>query len=197
MTGSVTIRPGRASDVDALALVVARAFGPLPLSHWLVPDDAEARLSAMAGQFRLIVASAIDEGDVYVADDGSGVAVWFSPGPLPEIPGYDDALASVCGQHTQRFVELDEEIRKAHPAMPEHAYLAFLAVEASARSRGIGSALLALHHRRLDADGTPAYLDASGPRSRRLYLRTGYADHAEPYGAAGRADLYPMWRDPR
>jgi ribosomal protein S18 acetylase RimI-like enzyme len=197
MTGSVPIRPGRASDVDALALLVARAFGPLSLSHWLVPDHADGRLAAMAGQFRLIIASAINHGDVYVAADVAGVAVWFPPGPLPDIPGYDAELAAVCGPHTQRFVELDEEIHKAHPAMPAHAYLAFLAVQRSDQNRGIGSALLGLHHRRLDADGTPAYLDASGLDSRRLYMRTGYADHAEPYGPAGRADLYPMWRDPR
>ena len=197
MTEVVSIRPGRASDVDALARSIARAFGLLPVSQWLVPDDEDARVDAMAGQFRLLVAHAIDHGDVYVADDGDGVAVWFPPGPMPDIPDYDERLATACGPHTPRFVELDEQMHKAHPTDPDHAYLAFLTVEASARNRGIGSALLEAHHRRLDADGTPAYLDASGLRSRALYVRHGYTDHAEPYGPDGVTAFYPMWRESR
>jgi len=197
MTEAVSIRPGRASDVDALARSIARAFGHLPVSQWLVPDDEEARVDAMAGQFRLLVAHAIDYGDVYVAGEGDGVAVWFPPGPMPDIPDYDDRLAAAAGPYTARFVELDKHLHKAHPAGPDHAYLAFLTVEAPARNRGIGSALLEAHHRRLDADGTPAYLDASGLPSRALYLRHGYTDHAGPYGPDGVTAFYPMWRESR
>ena len=67
----------------------------------------------------------------------------------------------------------------------------------AARNRGIGSALLEAHHRRLDADGTPAYLDASGLPSRALYLRHGYTDHAGSYGPDGVTAFYPMWRESR
>ncbi|HEY7176945.1 MAG TPA: GNAT family N-acetyltransferase [Micromonosporaceae bacterium] len=193
---TVSVRPGRASDVDNLAVVIARAFGPLPVSQWLVPDGGDARIAAMAGQFRLLISAALDDGDVYVADDGVGVAVWFPPGPIPEIPGYDELLATACGRYTARFVELDQVLHKAHPGSPDHAYLMFLAVEDAAQGRGIGSALLDAHHGRLDAAGTPAYLEASGVRSRRLYLRKGYADYAEPYGPAALREFYPMWRDP-
>ncbi|HKE67171.1 MAG TPA: GNAT family N-acetyltransferase [Micromonosporaceae bacterium] len=195
MTEAVTVRPGRASDVGDLAVVIARAFGPLPLSAWLVPD-AGARLAAMAGQFRLVIAAAIDDGDVYVAGDGVGVAVWFPAGPLPDIPGYDAALEAACGRYAPRFAELDDAMHKMHPGAPDHAYLAFLAVEREWQQRGIGSALLDVHHRRLDAAGTPAYLEASGLQSRRLYVRKGYVDHAEPYGPADLSVLYPMWREP-
>jgi ribosomal protein S18 acetylase RimI-like enzyme len=197
MTAAVSIRPGRASDVDALARSVARAFGHLPVSQWLVPGEEDARIEAMAGQFRLLVTHALEHGDVYVADEGDGVAVWFPPGPMPDIPDYDDALEAACGPYTPKFVALDEEMHKAHPAAPDHAYLLFLAVEAPARNRGIGSALLDLHHRRLDGDSTPAYLDASGRQSRALYLRHGYVDYAEPYGPDGMTAFYPMWREPR
>jgi ribosomal protein S18 acetylase RimI-like enzyme len=197
MTEAVSIRPGRASDVDALARSIARAFGHLPVSQWLVPDDDDARIYAMAGQFSLVIAHAIDHGDVYVAGDGGGVAVWFPPGPVPDIPDYDERLATACGPYTSRFVEFDEQMHKAHPTDPDHAYLAFLAVNAEVRNRGIGSALLDLHHRRLDADATPAYLEASGPQSRALYLRHGYADHAAPYGPGNVTALYPMWRESR
>jgi ribosomal protein S18 acetylase RimI-like enzyme len=87
-------------------------------------------------------------------------------------------------------------MHKMRPGAPDHAYLAFLAVERDWQQRGIGSALLDVHHRRLDAAGTPAYLEASGLQSRRLYLRKRYVDHAEPYGPADLTVLYPMWREP-
>jgi hypothetical protein len=53
--------------------------------------------------------------------------------------------------------------------------------------------------RRLTArDGTPAYLEASSPRARDLYLRHGYAMRR---GSAFRLPegplLWPMWREPR
>jgi len=197
VTRPVPVRRAADGEAGALGLLVARAFAPLPLTHWLVPDDPDTRVAALGGQFAMLVAHGMRHGDVYVAGDGDGVAVWFPPGPPPEIPGYDERLAEVCGPHLPRFVELDDLLHKAHPGEPDHAFLALLAVEAPVRDRGIGTALLDAHHERLDADGMPAYLDASGPDSRRLYLRHGYADHAPPYGPAGLAALYPMWRAPR
>jgi ribosomal protein S18 acetylase RimI-like enzyme len=197
MTEPVPVRRARDGEAEALGALVARAFAPLPLTRWLVPEDGEARVAALGGQFEMMVAHGMRHGDVYVAGDTEGVAVWFPPGEMLDIPGYDARLAEICGPYLPRFVELDELFHKAHPAGPPHAFLLFLAVEPGSRDRGIGSALLDAHHARLDADGTPVYLDASGPDSRRLYLRHGYTDHAEPYGPAGLTALYPMWREPR
>ncbi len=196
MTQTVSIRPARAAETVALARLIADSFSHLPLTQWLVPEH-NARVDVLAGQFALFVEHAIAHGDVYVAEDGLGVGVWYPPGPIPDVDDYDARLAAACGPYTPRVAELDAAMHHAHPVGPEHAYLSLLAVAASARDRGIGSALLDLHHRRLDADGTPAYLDASGPPSRRLYMRHGYADHAEPYGVGGIDGFYPMWREPR
>ena len=44
--------------------------------------------------------------------------------------------------------------------------------------------------------GIPAYLEASGPDSRRLYLRHGYADYGPRIDLPGGPALYPMWRQP-
>ena len=197
MTEPVPVRRARDGEAEALGALVARAFAPLPLTRWLVPDDGEARVAALGGQFEMLVAHGMRHGDVYVGGDAEGVAVWFPPGASMDIPGYDRRLAEICGPYLPRFVELDELLHKAHPDGPPHAFLALLAVESGARDRGIGSALLDVHHSRLDADGTPAYLDASGLDSRRLYMRNGYTDYAPPYGPAGLTALYPMWREPR
>ena len=66
------------------------------------------------------------------------------------------------------------------------------------QNRGLGTALLAHHHRHLDRHGIGAYLDAASPNSYRLYLRHGYAPHGEPITLSGlqRRQLWPMWRQP-
>ena len=70
---------------------------------------------------------------------------------------------------------------KVHPHEPHH-YLAFLAVRPGRQGHGLGTALLRDRLRRLDAAGAPAYLEASEPRSRALYVREGFREHQEPSG---------------
>ncbi len=202
----IKVRRADIGEAGAIGALIAGAFHDLEVSHWLAADPTE-RLAAMSGQFEMLIRSAILHGDVEVvdgpavADDAGtepvGVAAWFRPGEIPDPDGYDEGLARVCGAHLERFVALDAAMHAAHPEAPEHAYLAFCAVRADMQGHGIGAALLESYHAGLDAAGTPAYLDASGLRSRGLYLRHGYVDHAEPYGVAGMANFYPMWRTPR
>ncbi|WP_434739687.1 GNAT family N-acetyltransferase [Micromonospora sp. SH-82] len=79
------------------------------------------------------------------------------------------------------------------PDEPHH-YLAFLAVDPTQQNRGIGAALLADHHGRLDALGLPVYLEASNRNNQRLYLRHGYsAGPAIALPEEGPAILQ-MWR---
>ncbi|GAA2617132.1 hypothetical protein [Paractinoplanes durhamensis] len=53
-------------------------------------------------------------------------------------------------------------------------------------------------HARLDADGIPAYLEATGVDNRRLYRRHHYTDMSPPtIGVADGISLYRMWRPAR
>jgi GNAT superfamily N-acetyltransferase len=197
VTDGPTIRRAQAAEAGRLGSLIADEFHHLDVAHWLVQDPLERRI-AMAGQFEILIGHAIEHGDVYVVDgpDGNpvGVASWFRPGEIPDIDDYDERLAVACGTHTARFARLDATMHAAHPDGSPHAYLAFLAVRAAAQGQGVGSALLRTYHEQLDAAGTPAYLEASGPRSRELYLRHGYADLGDPYGIDGAAHFWPMWR---
>jgi amino acid transporter len=60
--------------------------------------------------------------------------------------------------------------------------------------RGIGTALLTGSHRFLDSENSPAYLEAAGAGTRRLYLRHGYADLGDPIQLPDGPRMYPMWR---
>jgi hypothetical protein len=64
------------------------------------------------------------------------------------------------------------------------------------QATGRGSALLAHHRQYLDATGTPAYLEASSPRSRDLYTRFGYRAAGQAFRLPDGPAFWPMWRQP-
>ncbi|GIH64893.1 GNAT family N-acetyltransferase [Microbispora siamensis] len=84
----------------------------------------------------------------------------------------------------------------AHPAAEPHLYLPCIGVLGGWQGAGLGSAMLRHRLERADADGVPAYLEASSARSRALYLRHGFADLGEPVRVADGPLLWPMWRQP-
>jgi hypothetical protein len=49
----------------------------------------------------------------------------------------------------------------------------------------------------LDRDRRPAYLEASGARTRRIYLHHGYTDQGAPIQFPGGPAIYPMVRQSR
>jgi GNAT superfamily N-acetyltransferase len=126
--------------------------------------------------------------------------LWLPAGPdSPHGPpeGYQDRLAAATGAHLPRFQALEEAFDRHHPSGAAHEHLAVLAVRPDRQRLGIGTALLNARHAILDRDGTPAYLEASDPAKREIYLQHGYADHGPPIQLTDGPALYPMWRNPR
>lgn len=194
MTGPVIERPA-ATEAARLADLIAEAFTDLSATAWLVPDP-DARRGRLAGNFEILVEYALAWGEVYVTADRDAVAVWFprDGDPPPPPVDYDVRVARSAGPWVDRFRHLDDLFDANHPHEPHH-HLAFLAVAPSRQGDGIGSALLDDYHARLDAAGLPAYLEASSPRSRDLYLRHGYQVR-EPFRLPDGTPFWPMWRPP-
>lgn len=192
---TVSIVEATATDVDEVADLIARSFQQLAVAHWLAADP-EDRLTCMRDQFALFIAHAVDHGRVDVLSDGTGAAVWFDrTEQIPEPAGYDQQLREICGPHLGRFVSLDEAFAAHHPDDLHH-HAALLGVRSDVRRRGIGTALLEHHHRLLDREGIPAYLEASDERNRDLYSRLGYVVTSVielPDGPR----MWPMWREPQ
>jgi GNAT superfamily N-acetyltransferase len=186
------------ADLDVLSEVIAAAFHELAPSRWLIADPA-ARRAIFPGYFRLQVAYAMTVGLVHTTPGRDAVALWLPAGP--GVPGplasYRQRLAAATAPWTGRFAVFDQALEAHHPAGAPHQHLTILAVRPGRQGRGIGTALLTARHRDLDLDGTAAYLEASSPRARDLYLRHGYT--ARP-GSAFRLPegplLWPMWRQP-
>jgi GNAT superfamily N-acetyltransferase len=186
------------ADLDVLSEVIAAAFHELAPSRWLIADPA-ARRAIFPGYFRLQVAYAMTVGLVHTTPGRDAVALWLPAGP--GVPGplasCRQRLAAATAPWTGRFAVFDQALEAHHPAGVPHQHLTILAVRPGRQGRGIGTALLTARHRDLDLDGTAAYLEASSPRARDLYLRHGYT--ARP-GSAFRLPegplLWPMWRQP-
>ncbi len=182
------------ADADLAADLIAEAFAGLDATAWLVPDPSERR-AVLRDNFRIFVDHALEHGEVHLADGGTGVAVWFfADREIPQPADYDQRLAEACGVNADRFAVLDTLFADNHPHEAHH-HLAFLAVRPERQGAGIGTALLAHHHARLDEHSMPAYLDASSTGSRELYARHGY-ELREPFRLPDGTAFWPMWRPP-
>lgn len=194
MNEQLPITRARADDATWVTALIGEAFHPLAVARWLVPDPQE-RAKVLPANFRIFVDHALAHGQVHITLDRTAVAVWFpyDDTPLPEPVAYRQRLAAACGQATPRFHHLDELFARHHPTTP-HQHLAFLAVRPDLQRHGLGSTLLRHHHRRLDATGTPAYLEATSEASRNLYARHGYQVMGAPFCLPDATPLWPMWR---
>lgn len=174
------VRAGEA-DIEVLSQVIADAFFPLAPCQWLIGDET-ARREIFPGYFRMYVEHAMADGLVHTTPGRDAAALWIPLGTqLPGPPdGYDEHLAEITGPWVERFVVFDGELDDHHLTGTEHHHLAILAVRPDRQGQGTGTALLDAHHAVLDEQGMTAYLEASDERTRRIYLRHGYADHGTP-----------------
>ena len=194
--GGPTVREARIFEVGAVTAVLAEAFLDGDLADWLVPHR-ERRRAVYADYFLIWAEFFLIHGQVDTTEDLDAVALWWPVGNklVMDIPDYDERLAKATGDALDRFVSLDMTMDLHHPMDKPHHYLAFLAVHPDRQGEGLGSALLAHHLGQLDADGVPAYLEATGTRNRMLYVRHGYK-LLMPVTIPDGPDLYPMWRPP-
>lgn len=184
---------------DEITEVLVAAMSDGAVARWLMPDDGLRRQSSPE-YFAIFAEHAVHHGEVYASVDPidgklSGVALWFPlTHVIPSPVDYDSRLKDVTGSAYDRVCELDAALEAEHPLGPHH-YLAFVAVRPDRQNLGIGSALLARHHARLDRAGLGAYLEANDPRNRELYLRHGYQSRP-PVLLPDGPPVWPMWREP-
>ena len=201
MSGSVamtTVRivPASPDDAGTLAVLIAEAFGHLDIGCWLVGDPVERR-RILPGSFRLLVDHALIRGTVHTTAERIAGAVWLPATPIPDIDNYDAPPRSNL-RRAHLPVPRPRRGQARHP--PEYAAARAPGVPCrppKQHGAGLGRALLARQHHLLDAQGIPAYLDASSERSRELYLRHGYQRLGEPLRLLPDGPpMWPMWRQP-
>ncbi|GAA2268037.1 GNAT family N-acetyltransferase [Nonomuraea roseoviolacea subsp. roseoviolacea] len=169
--------------------ILTEAFMTDPLVCWLYPGPGERGLRQ-----RHFYRSLLDHpaAEAYLIGDREGAAVWLT---LAAAPGQPHEQAP--GQGGARLRALGEALARRHPDGEPHLYLPCMGVVGGRQGAGLGSAMMRHGLERADSGGLPAYLEASSPRSRALYLRHGFEDLGEPVRVAGGPPLWPMWRRPR
>jgi len=195
----MAVRPATHADIEKIAPALAEAFAGDPPMMWFTPED-EGRAERLVPYFTALVGKLhLPHGEVWVSDDPVGAAAWVGPGNWPfttwQRRGVIGTELRTFGRHPLRVLRGVEAIEKNHPKEP-HWYLEYIGVERSGHGQGTGTALLAPMLERCDAEGTPAFLNAGSPNSRRLYERHGFEVTEEFRLPDDGPPLWRMWRDP-
>jgi GNAT superfamily N-acetyltransferase len=195
------VRPGTESDHEAAAECLALAFADDPAWAHLIPGSAEARAERLLGYFAAEIANLVPEyRELWVAEDGSGAAVWGRPGrwrvPIRRELRELRAMARVFGPRLPQALWTGLRFERRHPRDPAHWYLNYLGVEPRRQGRGLGGALMAPVLALCDREGTGAYLEASTERNRILYERHGFALTGTFPMPPGGPPIREMWREP-
>lgn len=196
---TAAIDPAETADVPLLAAVLAHAFQDDPVFSWSIPDPTRRR-ARLPGVFAAFAEAFLPHDETYITADGAGAALWAPAGvdPFAGDPGeaFGQRIAELLDpDETERCNEVGATFAERHPDEP-FVYLQLIGVIPDRQGHGLGSRLLQPVLERCDAQGTPAYLEASSPDNRRLYERHGFATTDEITLPDGGPTVWLMWREP-
>ena len=193
------VRAATRNDAPAIVATLAHAFDRDPAFNYGIRDD-DKRARAQQLAWSTLFARFIRYELSFVVNEGQGVALWCKHTQVVEtwwrelmlLPAY----IRCCGlDRTPRVITAFERMKAKHPK-PAHLYLFALGVAPEAQGQGLGSRLLAHTLESCDRTQMPAYLEATTPVNKALYLRHGFEVTCEfPLGDGG-PSLTGMWREP-
>lgn len=194
------IRKLTAEEVQPIARALAQAFYGDPHFRWIVRDDGK-RMTRLERAFATFVRRLwLPHDESYTHQRLIGAALWMPPeawhlGLLTQLL-LAPRLIRIMRGDAGRLLRAVTFIENQHPHKPPHWYLPMIGVKPAWQGRGYGAALLRPMLVRCDAEGTPAYLEASTPRNRILYERHGFEVVEECRYARSGPPLWTMWREP-
>jgi len=192
------VRSATTNDAPKLAATLASAFKNDPVFTWLTPEShREARLRRFFAQQLAIT---MKHGGVLTTDDYSGAAIWLPPDKWKVAVGdlirSMPAMVRSFGSRLPRVLGGLGVIEKNHPHETPHWYLEFLGTHSDFQRKGIGSTVVGVMLERCDAEGIPAYLEASSPENVPFYRRHGF-EVTQDLQLKNGPMVWGMWREPR
>lgn len=167
------VRVASAQDVRHLASTLADAFYEDPVFRWLMPDD-RTRLARLRRFYKIELRYVgLARGRAWTSSDLGGAAITAPPGAWRVPPRAVLLQGSLFGVHLHRAARLLGAIEWRHLREP-HYYFAHIGVAPDLQGNGLGSRVMRPTLDRCDAEGLPAYLEASSERSAALYERLGF-----------------------
>ncbi|WJK40477.1 GNAT family N-acetyltransferase [Solwaraspora sp. WMMA2056] len=189
----LTVRAATVADVEPLGELLAQSCVVDPVVAWLISDHA-LRYLTMHRFFTAELEFGVRHGIVDVVGHCDGVAIWY-PHPADRLLGAEHQRRRLrsCGDRHGPYAHYTFTAGRLEPT-GRHHHLAFLAAAPWLRRQGIGRALLAAHHARLDRISMPAVVEASSVRQRTFYERHGYRVVRVAHLPAGGPPLWAMRR---
>lgn len=192
------IRLATRDDREAVVRTLVRAFDADPAVSFLLRGDA-GRARAFHTVFDVAFRRwTLPVGGAWLAEGGSGAALWAPPGQWKAWRAWPDllSLAGAVGvTRLPRILPILQRAGSKHPSAP-HWYLFAVGVDPDHQGRGIGTSLLRPILAQCDERGEAAYLEASTEANARLYARHGFRVTEVFDLAEGGPTVRFMWRDP-
>lgn len=190
LTGSLHLGAAELRAATLATLVAAfEADGAVRMLYPADRDYAEhfpGFLAALGGR-------AFEAGVVDRDLAGLGAALWFPPGVEPDGEAIMAHLEATIPAERLAELAAGMELQGGmHPHEP-HWYLPWIGVRPEAQGAGLGGHLLRRGLARADADGLPAYLEATSRRNAALYARHGFRATGVVV-SPGYPEIIPMWR---
>jgi len=158
---------------------LSMAFDNDPVINWFIRQDKK-RCDALNTFFEISFKDlTLPFGHVFKTADNNGVALWTPPGKwqlaffdqIKLLPGYFKAFDI---KRIHKVIPSIQRMQSFHPEFP-HYYLFALGVVPIMQNRGLGSSLLKEVLNKCDKEKLPAYLEATSPSNRDLYIRHGFS----------------------
>jgi len=187
-------------DLDRVVEILAGAFYHDPLWAWAFHDD-DLRAGQHGRFWRLFIEGASRFPGVWLDASRSATAVWIPPGESELSPAQEEQFRPMLEELLDpagvgRVLSASAALDAAHPVDVPHHYLTLLGTDPASTAQGLGLGLLRDTLTVVDADGLPAYLEASNAANVPLYERYGFRVRSVIEIGGDCPDVYGMWRDP-
>lgn len=176
---------------------LARAFFDYALMAYALPDE-ERRARGVAALYDALLSDSWRHGEVYVTDDGAGVACWLPPGRV-HMTTFRQLRAGMLSvplrfgptgfRRLLAYDAIGRAMHRAQAPMP-HWYLAAIGVAPERQGQGVAGTLMQPVLQRADAAGLPCYLETHRELNVRIYEKHGFNLLRR---AAPRGHQIPIW----
>lgn len=187
-------------DAARISRLFAASFARDPIFHWLARGGRRRADALQRFFFWVMRERAIPRGETWITSDGYAAAAWIPPFNAARPDNWRDeirllsVILSLTGlARLPRGAAMAKAMEHAHPPEP-YFYLAFIGVAPRFQGTGLGQGLLEETLARVDAAGTPAFLENSSPRNIPLYERLGFQVTQEIVVRKDAPPLYAMLR---
>lgn len=173
----VTNEPQRATaaDIDRFAETFGTAMYDDPMIRWPLPS--EVSLEAVIEMTKPIASMYIDVGSAWMLEDGLAVASWIAPAAAARFEELEHPTRAAVAPHTTdagaRYGQFWDWLASHLPQEPCW-FLDLVAVQPSARGRGLGGHLVEHGLALAQADGLPSFLETGQRANVAYYERFGF-----------------------